>query len=663
MLSNLFWKVEEGTESMKDTTILEQVANSVRSLSIDAIQKANSGHPGLPMGCAELGALLYGEIVHHYPLDTKWSGRDRVVLSAGHGSMWLYSLLHLSGYRLPLSEIENFRQLHSKTPGHPEVGYTEGVEVTTGPLGQGLAMSVGLAMGQTRLAAYFGQGSHNPLFENYTYVLAGDGCMMEGVSSEACSLAGHLQLSRLIVFYDSNNISIDGNTEITFTENVGKRFEAYGWQVQYVDGHNIEELREAIHQAKQESVKPSLIIMKTVIGKGAPNKQGTHAVHGAPLGEDEIRLVKEGMGFPVDKKFYVPEEVRTFMAKRLEEHKAEYDKWKKEFEGWSSKHPELRKEWDALWAGKMPAIKWSPLEGLADTMATRATNNLLMQDIAKATPNFLGGSADLASSNLTDIKGDAIYSAGNRLGRNIRFGVREFGMGAIANGLGLYAPWRTYGATFFVFSDYMRPAIRLSAIQKVPTVWLFTHDTFHVGEDGPTHQAVEHMNSLRLMPNLYVARPADIEENQLAWDMALKSETTPYAFLLSRQNLPTKLAKPEGWREQAKHGAYVVHAVADPQITVLTSGGDTCIAIEAALQATVPTQVISVWCKDLWDTHMDLQKSMIKGKVVVFESGSHNAFIADDWVDLSTFGESGKPFDVAKALGMTAENLLKHLKK
>lgn len=638
---------------------LKEVANSIRSLSIDAIQKAKSGHPGLPMGCAELGALLYSNILNHYPKDPSWPVRDRFVLSAGHGSMWLYSLLYLTGYRLTLSDIQNFRQLHSKTPGHPEVGYTEGVEATTGPLGQGLAMAVGMAIGETRISNYFGEGENNSLFSNYTYVLAGDGCMMEGVSSEASSLAGHLKLGKLIVFYDSNQITIDGSTNIAFTEDVAKRYESYNWQVLEADAYDFSSLQQAISKAKEEYLKPTLIILNTVIGKGSPNKEGTSSVHGAPLGEDEIKLVKENMGFPVEEKFYVPQEVKDFMSLRLQEWKNNYDTWNEDFIKWSTSHQQLRKEWDNLFSGSIPSIKWSSTDGLKDTMATRATNHFLMQDIAKQTPDFWGGSADLASSNLTDLDGEGIYSFENRLGRNIRFGVREFGMGAIINGLALYAPWRVYGSTFFVFSDYMRPAIRLSAIQKLPVIWIFTHDSFHLGEDGPTHQPIEHLNSFRLMPNLNVAKPADIEENQLAWEMALKSETTPYLFSLSRQNLPTILPKPEGWKEEAKNGAYIIYQNRDPQVTILTSGGDVSVAIAAAKESKISTQVISLWCKDLWDNHKDRQKNMIKGRVIVFESASHNSYEgAYEYLDLSTFGESGKAEDIAKSLGMTKENLV-----
>lgn len=642
---------------------LKNLANSVRSLSIDAIQKAKSGHPGLPMGCAELGALLYSHIINHYPKDPSWSMRDRLVLSAGHGSMWLYSLLYLTGYRVSLNDIQNFRQLHSKTPGHPEVGYTEGVEATTGPLGQGLAMAVGMAIGETRLSSYFGGSEYTSLFSNYTYVLAGDGCMMEGVSSEASSLAGHLKLGRLIVFYDSNQITIDGSTNVAFTEDVAKRYEAYDWQVLKADAYDFSSLEDSITKAKKETAKPTLIILDTIIGKGSPNKQGTSSVHGAPLGEEEIKLVKEQMGFPPEEKFYVPQEVKDFMRVRLEFWKDNYEKWNYNFLKWAEAHPELKKEWDNLWSGSLPPIKWSSLDSLKDSMATRATNHFLMQEIAKQTSNFLGGSADLASSNLTDLEGEGIYSFDNRLGRNIRFGVREFGMGAIVNGLALYAPWRVYGSTFFVFSDYMRPAIRLSAIQKLPVIWLFTHDSFHLGEDGPTHQPVEHLNSFRLMPNLNVAKPADIEENQLAWEMALKSETTPYLFSLSRQNLPTILEKPKGWKEEAKNGAYIIYQEQgkDPQITILSSGGDVSVAIEAAKEANISTQVISVWCKDLWDQHRDRQKSMIKGKVIVFESASHNSYEANEYLDVSTFGESGKSEDIAKSLGMTKENLVSYI--
>ena len=511
-------------------------ALSVRALSMDAIQKANSGHPGLPLGAAELAAVLYGEILKHNPADSKWLDRDRFVLSAGHGSMFLYSILHLAGYKVSLKDIKNFRQVGSKCPGHPEYGQTDGVENTSGPLGQGVAMSVGMAVAESMLAARFNTKAHK-IVDHYTYALVGEGCLEEGVSSEACSLAGHLKLGKLIVFYDQNKISIDGNTDIAFDENIGKRYEAYGWQVLKGSMYDVKKIVELVAEAKKCKDKPTLIMLKSVIGKGAP-KAGTADVHGAPLGKDGIIAARKKLGIPVDQDFYVdPEAVKYFESKKDAWAKKEED-WKKEFAAWAKENPELKKLWDAFQAGKPTGKAAAPKYKVGDSEATRASSGKMINVIADRYLNFVGGSADLMGPNKTAIKhDDGTYSYENQKGRTIEFGIREFGMSAVCAGINLHGGLRPFCATFFVFSDYLRPNLRIQALMGLNTIYVLTHDSIYVGEDGPTHQPIETLASLRAIPNVHVLRPGDAEETCAAWEIAMASKDHPVCLALTRQNL------------------------------------------------------------------------------------------------------------------------------
>lgn len=506
--------------------MLNEISNIVRGLAADSVEDANSGHPGLPIGCAEIGTALYADLMKHDPQKPDWPDRDRFVLSAGHGSALQYALLHLSGYDLVLEELKKFRQPGSKTPGHPEYGMTPGIETTTGPLGQGLANAVGMALAEEIKAAEFNTDQHK-IVDNYTYSIAGDGCMMEGVSSEAASLAGHLALDKLIVIYDDNDISIAGSTDLTFTENVADRFKAYNWHViEDVDGHNINQIKDAVKAAKAEKSKPSLIMAKTKIACGAPTKEGTAAAHGAPLGEEEIRGLKENIGIPADKKYYISEEVKEYFAERKVELEAERKKWEEEFAEWAEINPVLKEKWDKAEALLLPENLKETLEELEieTPNATRKASGAVLRKLADEIDYLLGGSADLAPSNKTYLDKYAEIQPGNYQGRNIRFGVREHAMGSIVNGMALHGGLRPFAATFLVFSDYMRPSLRMAALMKLPIIYVFTHDSIYIGEDGPTHQPVEHLEALRVIPGLKVLRPADEEETKAAWYEAYRKD-------------------------------------------------------------------------------------------------------------------------------------------
>ncbi len=657
-----------------DLNGIKAAALSVRTLSMDAIQKANSGHPGLPLGCAELGALLYGEILRHYPGDSKWPNRDRFVLSAGHGSMFLYSLLHLAGYRVTLDDIKNFRQLGSKTPGHPEYGHTEGVETTTGPLGQGIANAVGMAIAETMTAGRFNTAKH-AIVDHYTYALAGDGCMMEGVASEAASLAGHLGLGKLVVFYDSNRITIEGSTGIAFTEDVGKRFEAYGWQVLSGDAYDVEGIMKLVEKAKAEKAKPSLVILKSVIGKGAPKKQGSHEVHGAPLGTEEIKLAKKAMGVPEEAEFYVhPDAVKYFAAKR-EAAKREYEAWGKTFAEWAAENPELKKEWDFFFA-KDPAIYDSlPLPEFkeGEKIATRSASGKTLVAVAKAIPNLVGGSADLAPSNNTAMPEHGDFGVATPKGRTFHFGVREHGMAAAVNGMALYGGLRPFCATFFVFSDYMKPSIRLAALMKLPVIYVLTHDSIFVGEDGPTHEPVEHLASLRSIPNVTVLRPGDAQETALAWQLALKRTDGPTAIVLTRQNLEVYPKADADWKKTAAKGAYVAKdCEGKPDIVVVATGSEVSLAVKAAAAvAGKKIRVVSVLSRErfLAQDKAFREKVLPPGvRTVVAELGVSYGWegIASSREDLFTvddFGLSGPGDKIAEALGRNQKSLEKLLSK
>lgn len=543
------------------TSIEQQSINAIRTLSIDAIEKANSGHPGLPMGAAPMAYTLFTEFMNHNPKHSKWFNRDRFILSAGHGSMLLYSLLHLSGYDVTIDDLKSFRQWQSRTPGHPEVLDTDGVEATTGPLGQGVSMAVGMAMAEAHLAAKYNKDNF-PIIDHYTYSLVGDGDIMEGISHEAASLAGHLALDKLIVLYDSNDISLDGDLNRSFSDNTEQRFEAYGWQVIRVeDGNDLTELNKAIKAAKANTTQPTLIEIKTIIGYGSPNKSNSSASHGAPLGEEEAILTKEYYKWEHEP-FHVTEEVYNDFAEKVQKNGAEKEaNWNELFEQYKAQYPELAEELTIAIANELPE-NWDQnlptYEAGKDTLATRASSSDMINAISKTVPSLFGGSADLASSNNTMMKEDEDFTKENKAGRNIWFGVREFAMGAALNGMALHGGLKVYGGTFFVFSDYVRPAIRLSAIMNAPVTYVFTHDSIAVGEDGPTHEPVEQLASLRAMPNLSVVRPADGNETNAAWRLALESTEQPTALVLTRQGLPTLEDTISNAYEGVKRGAYVI---------------------------------------------------------------------------------------------------------
>ena len=563
--------------------MFNKIANIVRGLAVDAIEKAHSGHPGLPLGCAEIGAVLFGNILKYNPSTPDWPDRDRFVLSAGHGSMWLYSLLYLSGYDISLEDLKKFRQLNSKTPGHPEYGETPGVEVTTGPLGQGFANAVGMALAEKMLATRFNTEGYK-IVDHYTYTLLSDGCMMEGITSEAASMAGHLGLEKLIAIYDDNKICLAGETKATFTESVADRFKAYNWQViENVDGHKVKEIKDALLEAKKSKNKPTLIIARTHIGYGAPTKQNSSSCHGSPLGEEEVRGLKKSLGLPLDEKFYVSAEVREFFENRKKELIKKREEWQNIFEEWTKKSPPLRKKWDeALHLVLPPDLELESLE-IKSPVATRVASSIVLNKLADEIPYLIGGSADLAPSTKAYLDKYKDIQKGSFDGRNIRFGVREHAMGAITNGIAAHRGFRPYCSTFFVFSDYMRPAIRMAALMKLPVIYIFTHDSIFVGEDGPTHQPVEQLESLRTIPNLKIIRPADEEETKLAWREILKKTEEPIALILSRQDLP-HLEKSRGVKEFARGGYIISHQEKEvPQVVLMASGSEVSIALKVSL--------------------------------------------------------------------------------
>ncbi|HEY8426272.1 MAG TPA: transketolase [Limnochordales bacterium] len=657
------------------TTLLQRVADTVRALSVDAIEQARSGHPGLPLGCAEIGAVLFAEVLRHDPAWPTWPDRDRLVLSAGHGSMWLYSLLHLTGYPLPLEELRRFRQLHSLTPGHPEHGRTPGVETTTGPLGQGLANAVGMALAEAMLAATYNRPGF-PVVDHRTWVLASDGDMMEGVAAEAASLAGHLRLGKLKVIYDSNQISIEGSTGLAFSEDVARRFEAYGWRVTTVDGHDIEALRAAMAWAVADESRPSLIVARTHLAYKSP-KQDQAEAHGAPLGPEAVRALKERIGFPPDRPFWVPEEVQALFAERRAAWQEASRSWQALWEDWSRAFPELRQRWDEAMEGRLPADLASALPSFdpSKPVATRVAGGRVLQALAERVPYLVGGSADLAPSTHTFMEGLGSVGPGQYSGRNLHFGVREHAMGAILNGLSLHGGLRPFGSTFLVFSDYMRPPIRLAAMMRLPVLYVFTHDSVYVGEDGPTHQPVEHLEALRAIPGLEVWRPADATETALAWLAALERQDGPSALVLTRQGVPAvPVEGADGARRQregVRAGAYVVRGLDEAQVdvTLVASGSEVAMAVEAAgrlQQEGLRVRVVSVPCRErLAAMPLEARRRLLAhpSPCVVVEAG-----VGSGWgwlvgeraelVGVTRFGESAPAAQAAAAVGLTVDRVV-----
>ncbi len=602
---------------MKDIDTMS--VNAIRVLSADAIQKAKSGHPGLPLGCAAVGYELWGKIMNFNPEDVDWLNRDRFILSGGHGSMLLYSLLHLFGFGLTKEDLMQFRQLDSLTPGHPEYKHTRGVEATTGPLGAGMGMAVGMAIAEEHFAAKFNKPGY-PVFDHYTYVLGGDGCMMEGISSEAFSLAGTLGLSKLIVLYDSNKISIEGSTDIAFTENVQKRFEAFGFQTLMVEnGNDPEEIGNAIKAAQADKVRPSLITIKTKIGWGCPAKEGTAKAHGEPLGDENVAALKENLEWPSKEPFFVPDEVYDNYKKLVSDKKPAYDEWQKMFAEYCEKFPEMKEALDKEFD---PSVA----EALIDDedywkfedkpQATRNLSGDVINKLKDRIPSLMGGSADLSPSTKTEMKGEPYFSKDNRLGRNMHFGIRELAMGAIGNGM-MLSGLRAYVSTFFVFSDYLKPMARLAAIMKIPTIFVLTHDSIGVGEDGPTHEPIEQLAMFRAMPNFNVWRPADATETLASWYAAVTSKETPNAMVFTRQNLPQL----KGSSKEALKGGYVL-ADSDketPDAIVIASGSEVQLGVEAreALKAEgIDVRVVSMPCMDVFDAQSDEYKEKVLPKSV-----------------------------------------------
>ncbi|MHC1991413.1 transketolase [Bacillus safensis] len=661
-----------------ETIELKSIA-TIRTLSIDAIEKANSGHPGMPMGAAPMAYALWTNHLNVSPQNPNWFNRDRFVLSAGHGSMLLYSMLHLSGYNLSIDDLKQFRQWGSKTPGHPEFGHTEGVDATTGPLGQGIAMAVGMALAERHLAETYNKDNFQ-VVDHYTYSICGDGDLMEGISSEAASLAGHLGLGRLIVLYDSNDISLDGDLDRSFSENVKNRFEAMNWEVLYVkDGNNIEEVTAAIEKAKQSTDRPTLIEVKTTIGFGSPNRAGTSGVHGAPLGSEEAKLTKDAYSWTFEEDFHVPSEVYDHFKEAVKDAGQKKEAaWNELFAQYEKEYPELAAQLKLAIEGKLPE-NWDqevPVYEAGSSLASRASSGEVLNGIAKQVPFFIGGSADLAGSNKTTIKNTDDFGKNNYAGKNIWFGVREFAMGAALNGMALHGGLRVFGGTFFVFSDYLRPAIRLAALMGLPVTYVFTHDSIAVGEDGPTHEPVEQLASLRAMPNLSVIRPADGNETAAAWKLAVSSTDKPTALVLTRQNLPTIDQAPGKAYEGVEKGGYVVVEAADaqPEALLLASGSEVGLAIEAqkALEKEgIRASVVSLPAWDRFDQQSDEYKESVLPKAVrariAIEMGASLGWerytgLDGDVIAIDKFGASAPGETIIEKYGFTVSNVVSRVK-
>jgi transketolase len=667
----------------KKDKLEELSVNTIRFLAVDAVEKAKSGHPGTPMGMADMAYVLWTEFLRHDPHEPHWKNRDRFILSAGHASMLIYSLLHLTGYPdMTLDELKAFRQWGSRTAGHPEYGHAPGIEVTTGPLGQGFANGVGMALGERMLAARFdGEDPFKPV-DHYIYAICSDGDLMEGISSEAASIAGHLGLGNLIYFYDDNNISIEGETRLTFSEEVKKRFESFGWHVLSIDGHDRAAIRKAIKRAQKETTRPTMIVAKTIIGWGSPKYHGTARAHGEPLGADEVKATKQALGWPEEPTFHVPSEVREDFTRKTKKLSRQRKLWEKEMAAWRVRHPDLAEEWDRYWSHTLPDGFEQQLLEAAKTdkaIATRAISGQVIQKLAAIAPFLIGGSADLAPSTNTLIKdagsierpkGEEKHSPSFEVfkGRNLHFGIREHAMGAIVNGLTLYGSWRAYGATFLIFSDYMRPSVRLSALMHIPSIFVYTHDSVFLGEDGPTHQPVEHLWSLRLIPNLTLFRPADGAEVAMAWAHAVRSTDGPTLIVLTRQKLDPIPQAADFDAKRILRGAYVLDGYSEGDITIIATGSEVPLAVKTAdlLRGEgTKVRVVSAPSLDLFDEQaQDYQDEVLgnRSRVVCIEAGR-----SDGWykyvnrdaliVGIDRFGASAPYERIAEELGFTPEKV------
>lgn len=660
---------------MKDTEKIEKEAiNTIRFLAADAVQKANSGHPGLPMGTAAIAYTIWSRHLKHNPRNPQWFNRDRFVLSGGHGSMLIYSLLYLTGYQVSLDDLKKFRQWQSITPGHPEYGLTPGVEITSGPLGQGLSNGVGFAIAQAHLAARFNRSGYN-LVDHFIYGIVTDGDLMEGVASEAASLAGHLKLGRLVYVYDDNKISIDGSTDLAFTEERGARFEAYGWHVQYMDdGNDVQALDKAIQKAKSDP-RPSLIVAKTTIGFGLPTRAGTEKAHGEPPGAEELRGAKEKLGWPLEPDFYVPDEVLEFYRRAVEKGEQAEKQWMDILVAYKKAEPELAAEFERILSKELPddwdaEIPVFPTD--AKGLATRAASGKVLNAIAKKLPDLIGGSADLAPSNKTWIDGPPAFQADTPEGRNFHFGVREHGMGAVVNGMSLYPGVIPYGGTFLVFSDYMRGALRLSALSHYPSIWVFTHDSIGVGEDGPTHQPIEHFAALRAIPNLVFIRPADANETAEAWRVAIERRNGPTALALTRQNLPTLDREVYYPAAGLRKGAYVLADMGEgePELILMASGSEVALIEQAGLRLAMEGKAVRVVSFPSWEL-FEQQDQKYKDSVLLPDIKARlavEAGISLGWhkytgdkgavLGIEKYGASAPADEVFKQYGFTVENVV-----
>ncbi len=659
-------------------TLEQRCVHTIRTLSMDAVQKANSGHPGMPMGMADVAYVLWTEFLRHNPSNPAWFNRDRFVLSAGHGSMLLYSLLHLTGYDLSMEELKNFRQWNSLTPGHPEVGLTPGVETTTGPLGQGFANAVGMAIAEAHLAAVYNTRDFSPV-NHYTYAIVSDGDLMEGVTQEAASMAGHLKLGKLIFYYDDNKITIDGSTDLAFTENVQQRFEAYGWHCIAIDGHNRESIREATREARNVSDKPSLILCRSHIGYGSPNKQDSASSHGSPLGDDEIKATKKGYGLDPDKTFHIDDDVLEQFHKTKEAGARAEEEWNSYFSSYGETYPKLARELKDRIDRKLPA-DWSKVLPVFDAdakgMATRKASGKVLDELTQHIPALLGGSADLSGSNLTKAQSASILQPGTFSGTYIHYGVREHAMGSAMNGMALHGGVIPFGGTFLVFSDYCRPAIRLAALSHIPSIFVFTHDSIGLGEDGPTHQPIEHLAALRAMINVTVLRPADANETAWAWKAAIENHSGPTCLVLTRQNLPTIDRSVYAPADLTMKGAYVLNPQDEtPDAIIMATGSEVEIALRAhelLAKDGIKTRVVSMPSFELFEKQDPSYKQQVLPKNitnrVAVEAAvplgwEHYTGSRDRVVGMRSYGASAPYETLYEEFGITAEAVAGRVKK
>ena len=665
------------TESLSSQNLDQKSINTIRFLAVDAVEKAKSGHPGMPMGAAPMAYVLWQEFLRHNPANPDWHDRDRFILSAGHGSMLLYALLHLTGYDLPMEELKNFRQWGSRTPGHPEHFMTPGVSTTTGPLGQGFANGVGSATGERMLAQRFNREGY-PIVDHYTYAIVSDGDLMEGITHEAASLAGHLGLGKLIYLYDDNEISIDGSTDLTFTEDVGGRFEAYNWHVVRVeDGNDLGALREAISASQKVTDKPSLIIVSTKIGFGSPNKEDTASAHGEPLGADEAVLTKKNLGWPSDKTFYVPEDVSEHFRTALQKGEQWEREWDELFDSYKAQYPEAAAEYEQWQAGDLPE-GWDadlPEFEVGKSLATRASGGEVLNAIAPKIGFLVGGSADLTPSNKTDVKGRDDFQKHTPDGLYVRYGVREHAMASISNGISLHHGLRPYCGTFLIFSDYMRPAVRLSALMRQGVIYVFTHDSIGLGEDGPTHQPIEHLMSLRAIPNLTLIRPADATETAQAWRAAILNTEGPTALALTRQGVPTLDRSTLASADGVHKGAYVLKGGADDELILIATGSEVHLALGAAEELEsdgVKVRVVSMPSWELFEKQSEEYRESVLPRSIA-RRVSIEAGVTMGWeryigldglaIGIDRFGESAPAERLFKEFGFTVDNVVNHARK